>query len=128
MKILVVDDARVIRSINRNIMLEHGVPEDSFLEAEDGEAALKLARSVPIDLFLVDWNMPKLDGLAFTKIIRAMDQYRDTPLVMITSEAARYNVLEAVEAGVSNYIVKPIKADVLWSKLKEYVVPAGARA
>lgn len=128
MKILVVDDARVIRSINRNILQEHGVPEDAFLEAADGEAALALAKTVPVGLFLVDWNMPKLDGLSFTRILRGMEQYRETPIVMITSEAARYNVLEAIEAGVSNYIIKPIKADVLWAKLKEYVVADGVRA
>jgi len=121
MKVLVVDDARIIRTINRNILRDHGIPDEDFLEAADGETALALAQDYHVDLFLVDWNMPKLDGLEFTKRIREMDQYKDTPLVMITSEAAKYNVLEAIEAGVTNYIVKPIKADVLWTKLKPYV-------
>ncbi len=122
MKILIVDDAKVIRTINRNILRDHGVSDDSFYEAEDGESALSLATKMHIDLFLLDWNMPKLDGLSFLKCIRTMDKYKTTPVIMITSEAARYNVLEAIEAGVTNYIIKPIKADLLWNKLKPYVL------
>lgn len=118
---MIIDDAKVIRTINRNILRDHGVAEEAFLEAEDGDTALKLAGETKIDLFLVDWNMPKIDGITFLKMIRSQEQYKDTPFIMITSEAARYNVMDAIEAGVTNYIVKPIKADLLWTKLKPYV-------
>lgn len=121
MKVLIVDDAMVIRTLNRRILVDYGISNDSFIEAENGESALQIATSVDIDLFLVDWNMPKLDGLSFLKCIRSMDKYKDTPVIMITSEAAKYNVLEAIEAGVTNYIVKPIKADMLLKKLKPYL-------
>ena len=122
MKILVVDDSGVMRRIHRNTLMEQKIAEDDIIEAEDGQRALELARENDIDLFLVDWNMPKLDGLAFVKSLRAMDRYAKTPIIMITSEAARYNVMEAIKAGVTNYVVKPVRGNTLWEKIKEYVV------
>ena len=65
--------------------------------------------------------MPGLNGLDFTKAIRTIDKYKDTPIIMVTSEAAKYNVVEAIEAGVTNYIIKPIKGDILWSKIEKYI-------
>lgn len=121
MKILIVDDARVMRSINRNILVDHGIDESCILEAADGNLAMTMAEAETMDLILLDWNMPGLDGLSFVKKIRTRSEYASTPIVMITSEAARYNVLEAVEAGVSNYVVKPVKPDVLWSRIREYL-------
>ena len=126
MYILIVDDSAVMRRIHRNTLLEHGVPEDGLIEAADGESALAIAKQKHIELFLVDWNMPKLDGFQFVKKIRSMPQYAKTPIIMITSEAAKYNVTEAITAGVTNYVVKPIKGDVLWQKLARYVEPGGA--
>jgi two-component system, chemotaxis family, chemotaxis protein CheY len=120
-KVLVIDDSQVMRRIHRNVLLEHKVKEDDIYEASDGAEALAIAGSQPIGLFLVDWNMPKVDGLELVRAIRAMSEYAATPVVMITSEAARYNVVEAIQAGVTNYVVKPIKGDVLWSKLSKYV-------
>ena len=125
MKILVVDDSAVMRRIHRNTLTEHKVSEADILEAEDGEKALELARQQEISLFLVDWNMPRLDGFQFVKSVRAMARYAATPIVMITSEAAKYNVVEAIQAGVTNYVVKPIKGDVLWQKLSKYLQPGG---
>lgn len=122
MNVLIIDDAMVMRNIHKNILLEFGLPESSLYEAPDGKAALKIATSTPIDLFLVDWNMPELSGLDFVKAVRAMDTYKTTPLIMVTSEAAKYNVLEAIEAGVTNYIVKPIKAEMLKDKLEKYML------
>jgi len=122
MNVLIIDDAMVMRNIHKNILLEFGLPEASLYEASDGKAALKIATSTPIDLFLVDWNMPELSGLDFVKAVRAMDTYKTTPLIMVTSEAAKYNVLEAIEAGVTNYIVKPIKAEMLKDKLEKYML------
>ncbi|MBN2532420.1 MAG: response regulator [Spirochaetales bacterium] len=110
----------VMRNIHKNILLENKIPEESFLEAQDGTTALMFARKEPIDIFLVDWNMPGLDGLELLKTLRGMEQYSSTPIIMITSEAAKYNVMEAIEAGVTDYIVKPIKDRVLWEKISKY--------
>ena len=123
MTILIVDDSGVMRRIHRNTLLEHGVPEDGLIDAADGESALNVANQKPVDLFLVDWNMPKLDGVQFVKAIRAMPRYGKTPIIMITSEAAKYNVVEAISAGVTNYVVKPIHGEVLWQKLSKYIMP-----
>lgn len=120
MKILVVDDSIVMRRINKNILIENGIKEDDILEAEDGRSALEMAKANVIGLFLVDWNMPHLNGLEFVKLLRAMEAYAATPIVMITSEAARYNVVEAIQAGVTNYIVKPIKGRALFEKIGKY--------
>jgi two-component system chemotaxis response regulator CheY len=120
-KILIIDDSQVMRRIHRNILIEHGVLEDDLLEAEDGAEALAIADTMEVGLFLVDWNMPRIDGFELVQTIRAMARYEKTPIVMITSEAAKYNVVDAINAGVTNYVVKPIKGDLLWKKLSKYV-------
>ena len=97
--------------------------EEDLLEAEDGENALKRAASEDVGMFLVDWNMPKLNGLEFVKKIRAIPKYETAPIIMITSEAAKYNVIEATKVGVTNYVVKPIKGNELWKKLSQYINP-----
>ena len=121
MKILIVDDSAVMRRIHKNTLLEQNIPEESLLEAEDGIKALKKAKAGGIDMFLVDWNMPNLDGLSFVKMLREMPEYTNTPIIMITSEAAKYNVMEAIQAGVTNYVVKPIRGTVLWDKISQYI-------
>lgn len=120
MKVLIVDDSIVMRNIHKNLLIEHSFSADDLLEARDGDFALITAKRENIDLFLVDWNMPGLNGLDFVKKIRAMQKYVNTPFIMITSEAAKYNVMEAIEAGVTNYIVKPVKDNVLWEKISKY--------
>ena len=121
MNILIVDDSGVMRRIHKGILMERGVAESDIVEAQDGKVALEHARTKSIGLFLVDWNMPNLDGLEFVRTLRAMDAYRTTPIIMITSEAARYKVVEAVQAGVTSYVVKPIKGDALYDKIGKYL-------
>jgi two-component system chemotaxis response regulator CheY len=121
MKILIIDDAMVMRNIHKNVLKDHGLSDGDFLEAGDGGTALEIAEKENIDLFLVDWNIPRLNGLEFIKKVRSIERYAKTPIIMITSEAAKYNVLEAIEAGTTSYVVKPIKADVLWQKISKYV-------
>ena len=123
MTVLIVDDSATMRRIHKNTLLEHEFNESDLLEAEDGEQALKLAAKNDIALFLVDWNMPKVNGMEFVKKIRAVDRYSETPIIMITSEAAKYMVVEAINAGVTNYVVKPIHGTILWEKLKKYINP-----
>lgn len=121
MKILVIDDSGVMRRIHRNSLLEHDITEDDIIEAADGQEALEYAAKQDISLFLVDWNMPKVDGLKLVRKLREIDKYREVPIVMITSEAAKYNVKEAIQAGVTNYIVKPVRGETLWNKLSKYL-------
>jgi two-component system chemotaxis response regulator CheY len=121
MNILIVDDSGVMRRIHKNVLMEHGIAESDIIEAEDGKIALAQASAKPIGLFLVDWNMPNLNGLEFVRTIRAMEAYRTTPIIMVTSEAARYNVVEAIQAGVTNYVVKPIKGDALFEKIGKFL-------
>lgn len=121
MNFLIVDDSAVMRRIHKNILLDNKIDESRIFEAENGEVAVKIAEKEDIGLFLLDWNMPKLDGLKFVQIIRSIKKYEDTPIIMITSEAAKYNVVDAINAGVTNYVVKPIKGDILWEKISRYI-------
>jgi len=121
MKILVIDDSGVMRRIHKNTLLEQNIAESDIIEATDGEQALKIAKEQDIGIFLVDWNMPKIDGLKLVQVIRAMDKYAETPIIMITSEAAKYNVVEAINAGVTNYIIKPVRGNTLWEKIGKYI-------
>ncbi len=119
MKILVVDDSRIMRNVLKNILKEKEISEDAILEASDGEEALKLLKSNKIDLMLLDWNMPKLNGIELVKIVRSEDELKNLPIIMVTSEAARYNVMEAIKAGVTDYIIKPIRGEIVHKKLEE---------
>jgi two-component system chemotaxis response regulator CheY len=125
MRVLIVDDSAVMRRIHRNVLLEKKLAEEEIIEAEDGVQAWKEASAQQIDLFLVDWNMPKMNGFELVQKIRSLPNYAKTPVIMITSEAAKYNVMEAIQAGVTNYIVKPIRGDVLWQKLSPYLKLGG---
>lgn len=121
MKILIIDDSLVTRNIHKNALKENKISEDDMLEADNGLSALEISMKENIGLFLVDWNMPGMNGLEFIKKLRGMPQYAETPIIMVTSEAAKYNVLEAIEAGATNYVVKPVSADALWKKISKYI-------
>jgi two-component system chemotaxis response regulator CheY len=125
-KILIVEDSQIMRNIHKNVLAEHRVSPDSVLEASNGSDALNIAVKQPIDLFLVDWNIPGLNGLEFVKALRSTQKYSKTPIVMITSEAAKYHVLAAVEAGVNDYVIKPIQGHILWKKLAPWFAEARA--
>lgn len=124
MKVLIIDDSGVMRRIHMNALREHSVDDADMIEAENGAKALQIAKEQDIDLFLVDWNMPKLNGLQLVQTLRSMDRYETTPIIMITSEAAKYNVVEAIKVGVTNYIVKPVKGDRIWEKIGKYFTGA----
>jgi two-component system chemotaxis response regulator CheY len=96
------------------------------IEACDGAQAFAMLKSNDVDLIVVDWNMPLLDGLSFVKLVRGEPACAKLPIIMVTSEAARENVMEAVKAGVNNYVVKPITGDKLWAKIAPHMpVAAG---
>ncbi len=120
MRILIIDDSSTMRRIVKNTLVENGCCDDEFFEAGDGERALEITIGNPIDIFLVDWNMPKIDGLKLVMALRELEHHKTTPIIMITAEAAKYNVMEAISAGVTDYIIKPVKGEVLWNKISTY--------
>ncbi|MDR0512108.1 MAG: response regulator [Treponema sp.] len=114
--VLVVDDSRIMRSIVKNTFETLKIP-CHYLEAADGEQAFQLLESNQVTLVFLDWNMPKMDGMEFLRKIRAMPDYKDIPVIMVTSESAKYNVIEALDSGATDYIIKPIRDKVFKEKL-----------
>ena len=92
MTIMIVDDSKIMRSTVKTVFLEmgHAAPMFNFVEAKDGEEALELLEAHVIDLILLDWNMPKLSGIDFLKQVRNMERYKELPIIMVTSEAAKF--------------------------------------
>lgn len=117
MKILLVDDSATMRTIQKRCLLKLGVEE--VHEAEDGMQAFELFRGHSYDVIFTDWNMPNMDGLQLLREIRSVN--RQVPVIMITTESERARVLTAVQAGVSDYLVKPFTPDSLRSKLEKWV-------
>ncbi len=116
-KILVVDDFATMRKVVRNLLKQIGY--ENIIEAEDGVSALKVLKSQKIDFIVSDWNMPNMTGLELLKAVRADNELNATPFLMITAEALQDNVVAAVRAGVSNYIVKPFTAETLNGKIQK---------
>lgn len=119
MKILVVDDFATMRKVVRNLLKQVGY--ENITEAEDGAIALRVLKSQKVDFVISDWNMPNMNGLELLKAVRADGDLSKTPFLMVTAEALQENVIAAVKAGVSNYIVKPFTAEVLNEKIKKIV-------
>lgn len=116
MKILVVDDFATMRRIVRNILQQLGFT--NVAEAEDGRLALDKLKSGDFKLVISDWNMPNMMGIDLLRAVRGDDSLKTTPFLMVTAESNKENVIQAVQAGVSNYIVKPFTADTLEQKLE----------
>jgi two-component system, chemotaxis family, chemotaxis protein CheY len=116
-KILVVDDFATMRKVVRNLLKQIGY--ENIIEAEDGVAALKILKSQKVDFIVSDWNMPNMTGLELLKAVRADGELSATPFLMVTAEALQDNVVAAVRAGVSNYIVKPFTAETLNGKIQK---------
>ena len=114
-KIMVVDDFATMRKVIRNLLKQVGY--ENIVEAEDGVIALKTLKSQKIDFVVSDWNMPNMTGLELLKAVRSDEDLKSTPFLMVTAEALQDNVLAAVKAGVSNYIVKPFTAETLNDKI-----------
>ena len=114
---LVVDDFNTMRRIVRNLLKELGFT--NVEEAEDGVDALNKLRTTPCDFVITDWNMPNMDGLALLKNIRADEQLNTMPVLMVTAEAKKENIIAAAQAGASGYVVKPFTAAILEEKLNK---------
>jgi two-component system chemotaxis response regulator CheY len=116
-KILVVDDMSTMRRIVKNIMKQLGFA--NVEEAENGEEALIKLRADSFGFIISDWNMPVMTGIQLLRAVRADDKLKNIPLLMVTAEAQKENLIEAIQAGVSNYIVKPFTAEVLQEKMNK---------
>ncbi|AXF15842.1 chemotaxis response regulator CheY [Paraburkholderia caledonica] len=117
MKFLVVDDFPTMRRIVRNLLKELGY--GNVDEAEDGQAGLARLRGTTYDFVISDWNMPNLDGLAMLKEIRADANLKHLPVLMVTAESKKENIIAAAQAGASGYVVKPFTAATLDEKLNK---------
>jgi two-component system chemotaxis response regulator CheY len=126
MRILLVDDSKTMRNIQRKSLTALGGVE--FAEAGDGVEALQVIGATPqgFDLVLIDWNMPNMDGITLVGTIRSAD--KKTPLIMCTTEAEKSRVLDALKAGVNNYLMKPFTPEALLEKVRQTLEKTKAAA
>jgi two-component system chemotaxis response regulator CheY len=131
MKILVVDDFSTMRRIVRNLLVELGFSTALIQEADDGESALTMLNAQSFDLVVTDWNMPNMTGIDLLRAIRAGAALKAIPVLMVTAENNRDQIIAAAQAGVNGYIVKPFTAVTLKEKLTkifERIAASGASA
>ena len=116
MKFLVVDDSQTMRRIVTNAL--KGIGYDDIIEAEDGKDAFAKLYIEKIDFIITDWNMPNMNGMEFTKAVRGgEEQYNSLPILMVTTRGMKEDVMEALQAKVNNYVVKPFTPQVLKEKI-----------
>jgi len=115
LKILVVDDFSTMRRIVKNLLRDLGF--NNVVEADDGNTALPMLKSGGIDFLVTDWNMPGMEGIDLVKAVRADDNMKSMPILMVTAEAKREQIVVAAQAGVNGYIVKPFTAATLKEKI-----------
>lgn len=117
MKILVVDDFSTMRRIVRNLLRDLGF--NNIEEADDGNSALPMLRNGKFDFLITDWNMPGMSGMDLLQAIRADENLKNLPILMVTAEAKRDQIVAAAQAGVNGYVVKPFTAAVLKDKIEK---------
>lgn len=117
MKILVVDDMSTMRRIVKNILKQLGF--SNMEEAENGQEALQKLRADTYGFVVSDWNMPVMPGIEMLRAIRADDKLKHIPVLMVTAEAQKENLIEAIQAGVNNYVVKPFTAETMQEKINK---------
>ncbi len=115
MRVLVVDDFSTMRKIVKNILRQLGF--NNIVEADDGSTAWEVLNKDNIDFIVSDWNMPNMSGIELLRKVRGSEEYADIPFLMVTAEAQQENIIEAVQAKVSNYIVKPFTPETLGQKI-----------
>lgn len=117
LRVLVIDDFATMRKIEKNILGQLGIKNVD--EADDGSTALPKMQSNHYDIVLLDWNMPNMTGLELLKAMRAEDNLKNVPVIMVTAESLKDNVIAAAQAGVNDYVVKPFTAATLEEKMKK---------
>ena len=117
MRILIVDDFSTMRRIVKNLLNDLGYTNTA--EADAGHTALAALRSAPFDFVVTDWNMPGMTGIDLLRSIRADEKLKTLPVLMVTAEAKREQIIEAAQAGVNGYVVKPFTAQVLKEKIEK---------
>jgi two-component system chemotaxis response regulator CheY len=115
MRVLIVDDFSTMRRIIKNILRQLGFT--NIVEADDGTTAWDVLNKDKIDFIISDWNMPQMTGIDLLRKVRGSDEFADMPFLMVTAEAQQENIIEAAQAKVSNYIVKPFTAETLKQKI-----------
>ncbi|AFL72445.1 MULTISPECIES: chemotaxis response regulator CheY [Thiocystis] len=115
MKILIVDDFSTMRRIIKNLLRELGF--NNTMEADDGSTALPMLKNGGFDFLVTDWNMPNMEGIDLLRAVRADPALKTLPVLMVTAEAKRDQIVEAAQAGVNGYIVKPFTAETLKEKI-----------
>lgn len=115
MKFLVVDDSPTMRRIVINALKTFGYNE--VVEANDGQEAINILHSEPVDFVITDWNMPNMTGLELTLAIRGDDKLKSLPILMVTTRGLKADIIEALKARVNNYVVKPFTPQVLKEKM-----------
>lgn len=117
MKILIVDDFSTMRRIIKNLLRDLGYNNTS--EADDGSSALPMLQNGSFEFLITDWNMPNMPGIELLKAVRADARLKDLPVLMVTAEAKREQIVEAAQAGVNGYIIKPFTAETLKEKIEK---------
>jgi two-component system chemotaxis response regulator CheY len=117
MSILIVDDFTTMRRIVKNILKQLGY--ENILEADDGASALEVLKREKIQFIISDWNMPQMSGIELLKTVRATEEWKDLPFLMVTAEGQKENVIEAVKNKVNNYILKPFTPETLMEKINK---------
>jgi two-component system chemotaxis response regulator CheY len=115
-KVLVADDFATMRKIVRNILKQIGF--EDIIEVEDGNAAFQVLKTEKIGLVVTDWNMPNLSGIELVQKMRENSATATVPVLMVTAEGLKENVITAIKAGVNNYVVKPFTAETLQEKIE----------
>jgi two-component system chemotaxis response regulator CheY len=124
MRILVVDDSSTMRRIIINALNKVGYSD--YVEASNGREGVEKLAATAVDLIITDWNMPEMSGVEFIRAVRANDQTRHIPALMVTTNASQDDITQAMEAGVNNYLVKPFTPDSIKEKIQLAV--KGAKA
>ena len=122
MRVLVVDDFATMRKIVKNVLKQINL--DNATEAENGRQALDVLKKEEVDVIISDWNMPEMTGIEFLRACKEDPKIRHIPFIMVTAEAHKESVLEAIKAGVDNYITKPFTSDKLQDAINKAIAKA----
>lgn len=116
MRILVVDDSSTMRRIIINTLNKIGYSDCA--EASNGREGVERLAAGPVDMIITDWNMPEMSGVDFIRAVRANDQFKHLPVLMVTTNAAQEDIVQALDAGVNNYVVKPFTPDTIKERIQ----------